>query len=254
MSIDEIIIAAVLVAVVAAIMVAVWRKRRAAGARPAPRAAGAPDNRSDAFFRAAFPELQPHFHPWNAVRFVRDCNGRTGVADGHRWEAPPGFDKAALARVRMVEGRERIALFDAAGAALVEFDYERQPAGAAIRVAGGKLTVVLEPQNDPRVRYWHPDHEFKWSKKDGWRFTTPVADKPIEDDGRGMRFSNDSGSSGGGSSSIGREAAAAAFVAGAGGAFAGGGASGDWDGAGIAADAPGDHAAGEAPGTGTTAY
>ena|GEM_PF-4892433 len=173
------------------------------------------------------------------MRFVRERNGSRNVIDGTSRRNPPGFETAA-AIVVMSGGRERIRLMDATGALAAQFDCEQQPGRAALRVGRGKLTVVLEPANNPRVRYWHPEREFKWSRKGGWQFITPVTERSIDVDDSGTRWSNDGRSS---SSTLGTAAAvagAAALVSGAGGAFAGGGASDQWDspaGAGDGADA-----------------
>lgn len=203
------------------------RRRRASG-ESAGAKAGSAGERSEAYFRSMFPELQPHFHPEKLVRFVRERNGSKKIVGGYTWRNPPGFETAA-AVVVMAGGREGIRLLDAAGALVAEFDYEQQQGGAALRVGRGKLTVVLEPGNNPRVRYWHPQREFKWSRTGGWQFITPVTEESIDSDDSGTRWSSDSRSS---SSSLGTAAAAGAaavLVSGAGGAFAGGGASDQWD-------------------------
>ena len=236
MSIDAIMVMVVVGLFVVAIVMAIRqaaRKRAGVGPRQSkpPR-----DPRADAYFRAMFPELQPYFHPEKVVRLVRDRNGRADVVDGRTWKAPEGFETVAAVAVALVAGRERLRLQDAARATLVEFDYERAPTGAALRIGRGKLTAALDQQTNPRVRYWHPEREFKWSRKGGWQFTTPLADESIDSDERGSRFSSASSSSsssssgyGGVAAAAGATAGAAALVSGAGGAFAGGGASGDWD-------------------------
>ena len=226
-----------------------WRKSRDRdhGSGTAP--ATPPAQRSDAYFRTMFPELQPYFHPEKVVRFVRERNGTRDVVDGYTWRDAPGFN-TATAVAAISGGRERIRLSDSGGATLAEFDYERQPNGAALRVGRGKLTAVLEGGNNPRVRYWHPEREFKWSRKGGWQFTTPMTESAFDSDDRGSRWSNDSASPASSSSSgsggrVAAAAATAALVSGAGGAFAGGGASDQWDAAaGNDAD----------PATGATAY
>ena len=205
-----------------------WRKSRARDHGSGTAAATPPAQRSDAYFRTMFPELQPYFHPEKVVRFVRERNGTRNVVDGYTWRDAPGFN-TATAVAAISGGRERIRLSDSAGATLAEFDYERQPNGAALRVGRGKLTAVLEVGNNPRVRYWHPQREFRWSRKGGWQFTTPMTERSIDSDDSGTRWSNDSRRS---SSTWGTATAAggaAAIVSGAGGAFAGGGASDRWD-------------------------
>lgn len=229
----------VLFVVAAMVFSYVRSKRRQASGESIEARAGGAGERSEAYFRSMFPELQPHFHPEKVLRFVRERYGSRKIVNGYTWRNPPGFETAA-AVVVMTGGREGIRLLDAAGVIAAEFDYEQQPSGGALRVGRGKLTVVLQPGRDQRVRYWHPEREFKWSRMGGWQFTTPVAERSIDSDDRGSRWSNDSRSS---SSSWGTAAAAggaAALVSGAGGAFAGGGASDQWDapvGAGNASDA-----------------
>jgi hypothetical protein len=218
-----------IVAVVVSIAVSAARRRREDAGSPARAAIPPTDKRSDAYFKAIFPELQPWFHPENVVRVVRDRNGRTNVVDGRRWEYPSGFDVAS-AQVVMEKGREHIRLFDAGGTQVTEFDYEQQSTGGAIRIGRGKLTAVLDVQNNPRVRYWHPEREFKWSRKGGWQFTTPVAERPVDSNSSGSSFSSErSSSSSSGVATAAAAAGAAVMVSGAGGAFAGGGASEGWD-------------------------
>ena len=78
--------------------------------------------RSEAYFRSMFPELQPHYHPEKLVRFVRERNGSKKIVGGYTWRNPPGFETAA-AVVVMAGGREGIRLMDRAGALVAEFDY-----------------------------------------------------------------------------------------------------------------------------------
>ncbi len=225
----------ILFVVAAMVFSYVRSRRRSAGGASIEAKVGGAGERSEAYFRSMFPELQPHFHPEKLVRFVRERNDSRKIVGGYTWRNPPGFETAA-AVVVMTGGREGIRLMDAAGGLVAEFDYEQQPGGAALRVGRGKLTVVLEPTNNPRVRYWHPEREFKWSRKGGWQFTTPVTERSIDSDDSGTRWSNDNRNS---SSNWGTAAAAggaAAMVSGAGGAFAGGGASDQWDSAAGAAD------------------
>ncbi len=225
----------VLFVVAAMVFAYVRSRRRSAGGASIDAKADSGGARSEALFRSMFPELQPHFHPEKVLRFVRERKGSRNVIDGYAWRNPPGFE-TACAVVAMTGGREHIRLMDAANALQAEFDYEEQPGGAALRVGSGKLTVVLEPGNNPRVRYWHPQREFKWSRKGGWQFITPVTERSIDSDDSGTRWSSDNRNS---SSNWGTAAAAggaAAMVSGAGGAFAGGGASDQWDSAAGAAD------------------
>lgn len=192
--------------------------------------------RGDAYFKAMFPELQPLFHPEKAISLVRDRNSRIKVVDGRRWDYPSGLE-IDFAQVAIVKDREYIRLFDAAGAQLTEFEYEKQPAGGMLRIGRGKLTVTLEVDDNPRVRYWHPEREFKWSRKGGWQFTTPIAERPVDSNDSGSSFSSDrSSSSSSGYATVAAAAGTAALVSGAGGAFAGGGASEGWDDASTATD------------------
>lgn len=199
--------------------------RRGGGSR------GYQRQRSDGYFQSMFPELQPHFHPRKVVQFVRACNART-KSHVREWRSPPGFEQAT-ATIALVEGAEQVRLLDGAGALLAEFAYERGPKGGVLRVGQGEMTVEIQEAQDTHVRYRHPGREFKWSSKGGWQFTTPVAEHPIDsNDGGGTHWSNEHGSVSSGSGSAGRVAtvgAAAALVSGAGGAFAGGGASDQWD-------------------------
>jgi hypothetical protein len=130
------------------------------------------------------------------------------------------------------------------GARLATFRFEPQADGAVLRMGAGKFTVDLGNPADPAVRYWHPEREFKWSRRGGWRFKTPVAEKPFDSSDRGTSWSDTSSSS-----DTSRTVATAAAVAGLGGTFDGGGASAGWDGAaspGDGAEAPSATAAGDA--------
>lgn len=208
--------------------------------------AAAEKERNEALFRSMFPELQPLFHPERLVEFVdaRTAADRKGKANARGkpewdWNNPPGFP-GMRAKFVTTEKGERVTLNNPDGKTVGEFLYEAAPAIGVMRVAKGKgkLTIDLSNRPAPRVRYWHPEREFKWSLK-GWVFKTAVADEPFSSS------SSESGSSSfsSSSSSDSRPAAAAALV-GAGGAFDGGGAAGGWDvapGGGGASDA---HAAG----------
>ena len=145
--------------------------------------------------------------------------------DGKRWASPPGFAQAAMAEIDFVKDRERVRLRDAAGAVLAEFFYETHAEGRALRVGKGKF-VVDAAARDPRVRYWHPDREFKW-RDDKWQFKSHIAEAPIESTSSGTSFTSDSSRSSFSSGSSG--AAAPAALMAAGGTFDGGGASQAWD-------------------------
>lgn len=174
--------------------------------------------RDEALFRAMFPELQPHLHPERVVDFVTARLARGAAPAAYRWPGPPGFPGGTIATGAVgAKGRERIQLADAGGGPLLDFDFERHPEGGAIRIGKGKLTADLRKPADPRVRYWHPDREFKWSRS-GWIFKTPLADAPFESS-TGSSGASTSGADGGDSPPA---------FAGRGGSFDGGGASGGW--------------------------
>ncbi len=171
-----------------------------------------------------FPDLQPHFHPRGLHEFVTAWRARKSATRPYTWMKPPGFAAASKAEVLIGTRGELFRLFDAAGALLTEFALASHSEGAALRFGQGKFTVNVKDKQDKRVRYWHPNREFKWSERKGWRFTTPVADRSID--------SSDSGTSYSSSTTTAGAAAAAAGVAGLGGTFDGGGASAGWDGGG----------------------
>jgi len=178
--------------------------------------------RAEALFVSMFPELQPHFHPERVIEFVRARQARTPKREGHTVRNPKGF-AAAAAEVRFDDkGREQWRLLDEAGAVLAQFRYEDHREGAALRVGQGKLTVNLKDRARPRVRYWHPEREFKWQERI-WVFQTTMSESPFESSSDSSSFSSSSSSF-----SPGAAAGAAAIVA-AGGTFDGGGASAGWD-------------------------
>lgn len=191
--------------------------------------AAAEKERNEALFRSMFPELQPHYHPERLIEFVdARTRGKTNARGKREWDwnNPPGFP-GLRARISATDKGERVALNDATGKAVTSFLYEAAPAIGVMRVGKGKLTVDLSNRPAPRVRYWHPDREFKWSLK-GWVFKTAVADEPF------TSSSSESSSSSYSSSSFDSRPAAAAALMGAGGAFDGGGAAGGWDAGGAA--------------------
>lgn len=178
--------------------------------------------RNETLFKSMFPELQPYFHPERLVEYVdartrRKPNPR-GKTDWE-WNNPPGFP-GVLMKCSATEKGERVLLCGQDGGRLGEFKYEAAPAIGVMRVGKGKLTIDLNNRPAPRVRYWHPEREFKWSLK-GWVFKTPMADDAFSSDSSSFSSSSSSSSSD-------SRVAAAAF-AGAGGAFDGGGAAGGWD-------------------------
>lgn len=189
------------------------------------RAQGNPEGnaKGEAMYRSLFPDLQPHFHPARLIHFVRARRARAGPAQSFSWPRPPGFD-AARAEISIQAERELVRLLDGAGTVLAEFLFEMHPEGGVLRVGKGKFTVNVQDAAAPRVRYWHPDREFKWTRG-SWKFDTRLAEGTIDSSDRGTSWSSDSPSS----SSSARTSAAVGGIVAAGGAFDGGGASQSWD-------------------------
>jgi uncharacterized membrane protein YgcG len=186
--------------------------------------------RNEALFRSMFPDLQPLFHPEKLVEFVRARRTRGAATSANVWKSPPGF-AADRAEIQPDGAREKIRLLDAAGVLLADFLFEDHAEGGVLRFGKGKFTVnVRDPV--PRVRYWHPDREFKWSRQKGWWFFNRMAEDSFSSSDRS---SSDSSSD----SSSSRGAAAAAGIVAAGGAFDGGGASQAWDAGGSAGSSAG---------------
>jgi uncharacterized membrane protein YgcG len=208
--------------------------------------------KNEALFRSMFPELQPYYHPARLVEFVTALMAREPLQGNWRWATPAGFEAAAQAEVSPDPKGERVRLVDAAGRPLSEFVFDTHPEGRVLRVGQGKLTVDVRDPKQPRVRYWHPNREFKWSLA-GWVFKTPVADEPFESSSSSSGFSS-------GSPDASRTAATAAGFAGLGGTFDGGGASAGWDGARPGSSPAGEGAAAEgtsaesSTGSGSTSY
>ncbi len=215
---------AFVVALVAAVFVRAAMRAKSSSPGAA-RAGASPQEKAEVLFVSMFPELQPLFHPERLVAYVAARRGRTPARGGFTWKQAPGFDGASV-DIRFVKEREECAIVDAAGGTLGLFRYEIHPDGGVLRVGAGKLTVDLRNDRDPAVRYWHPEREFKWTRRGGWRFTAPVAERPIDSGDRGTSWSEASSSS-----DAVRTAAAAAGIAGLGGTFDGGGASAGWGGA-----------------------
>lgn len=221
--VENLLIAAVAIAVV---VFFVRRAKSGATASSASGAGGGRAEKAEALFVSMFPDLQPHFHPEKLVAYVTARRGRRPPSGRHAWKDAPGFAVASV-DIRMEKGREECALVDEQGARLAQFRYEEQPEGGVLRLGAGKFTVTLAKAGDPAVRYWHPEREFKWTRRGGWRFKTPVADRPFESSDSGTSFSS---SSSDGTSRTATAAAAGAAVVGMGGTFDGGGASAGWDG------------------------
>lgn len=189
--------------------------------------------KGDVLFRSSFPDLQPHFHPANVAAFVAARRRRKAPKSAFTWNKPPGFAAAESADLAFVDKGEEVRLRDAQGAALASFLFAEHPEGGVVRLGEGKFTVNLEDPADPKVRYWHPKREFKWSKLGGWKVLSALAERPIESTRDSMRMSDSDSSSWSSSSSS--ETPAETF-SGGGGTFDGGGASGGWDDAAPSAD------------------
>jgi uncharacterized membrane protein YgcG len=199
--------------------------------------------RNEAMFVSMFPELQPHFHPRKLVEFVKWHRATKPAPTGRAWPSPAGF-AVHDALIAQEKGKTQVRLRDAAGKVLGQFQFEHVAEGGVLRVGKGKLTVNVRDAV-PRVRYWHPDREFKWSEPKGWTFVTRMSDEPFSSNSSSDSSSSSSSSSSWSDSSRTAAAAGAAgvAVAGAGGAFDGGGASQAWDDAGSGSGASADTSA-----------
>lgn len=245
----------ILAVVVLLVMLLVIRHFRSAGRFAKSEALPDAVAKAEAYFKSMFPDLQPWYHPQKLVEFVSARRRRRAAASqrGEQWENPPGLG-VAMARLKRHGGRERVRLADTNGTPLTEFVYEDHPGGGVLRVGKGKFVLRLQDATNPEVRYWHPEREFTWTRKGGWRFTTRVAEQSFDADDHGVRWSKDrdsrSSSSSSGSrfdddssqngwssdresrssSSSGDTARiASAGMLAAGGAFGGAGASENWD-------------------------
>jgi len=217
-NIGAIVFVVIFVAIFATVVRAVMREGRRAKESAA---------RNEAMFQSMFPELQPYYHPVKLLDFVRARLARN--AKPGAWKNPPGFATES-AETTLDDGKERVRLRDAAGAVVGEFVFEEHAEGGVLRVGKGKLTVNTKDVASPRVRYWHPDREFKW-KRGQWTFLSRMADREIETGDRSSFSSDSSSSSSSSGSDFARGAAVAGGIAAAGGTFDGGGASAAWDGA-----------------------
>src|SRR5689334_6563587 len=78
--------------------------------------AAAAREKQEALFKAAFPELQPHFHPEKVLQFVAAWDSLGGAPENHEWNYPPGLG-FAKARVGPMGSKGRpIEFLDRAGA------------------------------------------------------------------------------------------------------------------------------------------
>lgn len=178
--------------------------------------------RGEALFSSMFPDLQPHFHPKNLLAFVRARAQSDTPRATRAWRKPPGFAAADSAEISFPKDRETVRLLDSAGNLLGQFIFEEHAEGGVIRVGKGKFTVNTQSPANPRVRYWHPDREFKW-KNGAWTFESRMSEDSIESSSDSSSSFSDRSSS----SATTLSAATAGIVA-AGGAFDGGGASQSW--------------------------
>lgn len=218
--------AAIAVAVAFAILLVFTAQRK--GARDRRRQQRETGERMEALFQATFPELQPHFHPARVLEYVRARRARVPSGSTSTWRKPPGFPAAAEALLVLEGMKDNVRLVDPAGAQIAKFVYEEHPEGGVIRLGKGKFTVSLKGP-EPRVRYWHPEREFKWTPS-SWKMRSGVSDSPLASSSD--TSSPDWSSSPASPSATTTTAAAAAGIVAAGGTFDGGGASAAWDDAG----------------------
>ena len=133
--------------------------------------------RTEALFKAGFPELQPHFHPKSVYEYAKAHAARKSSGDKSKWRNPPGFTLATFADVQPDGPKDRVRLLDAQDAELASFVFEDHAEGAALRVGKGKFTVGLKSP-EPKVRYWHPEREFKWTPN-SWNMKSPLAEQSL---------------------------------------------------------------------------
>jgi hypothetical protein len=167
--------------------------------------------RQEALFAAGFPELQPHFHPKNVYEYAKARQARKASSGPFQWRNPPGFALATVADVVPDGLKDRVRLLDAKDAELANFVFEEHAEGAAVRVGKGKFTVGLKSP-EPRVRYWHPEREFKWTPT-SWKMTSALAEQALHSRTSRSSSSDDDGPDW--SSSTGTFATGAAVGAGA---------------------------------------
>lgn len=218
----------VIVAVFVAIIFGVRALHRASAQRFA-RTVREMNERMETLFQAGFPELQPHFHPKNVYEYALARQARKASSGPFKWRNPPGFTLATFADIEVDGLKDKVRLLDAKEAVLASFVFEEHPEGAVIRLGKGKFTVGLKGP-EPRVRYWHPERDFKWTPTT-WNMKTGVSDQPLQSSSGDHDSSSDSysSSSSSPSSRTATAAAAGAGIVAAGGTFDGGGASAAWD-------------------------
>ena len=147
------------------------------------------NERMEALFATGFPELQPHFHPERVAEYAMARRSRKDLKAAFRWDNPPGFTRAAAALVVPDAKGEKTRLVDKAGTTLAEFLFEPQPTGAVLRVGKGKLTVDVQGP-EPKVKYWHPEREFKWTPS-SWNLKSGLAEQSLRSRPRGTIGSSD---------------------------------------------------------------
>ena len=226
MTVDQMWPFAVGFAIIVGIVTLLLRLAKANEARVR-RMQGESRERMEALFRASFPELQPHFHPARVLEYVRARRSRVPAGASSTWRKPPGFPAAEVAEMRLEGMKDHVQLKDAKGARVAAFVYEDHPEGGVIRFGKGKFTVNLKG-SEPRVRYWHPEREFKWTPS-SWSLKSGVADQALASRSRDSDSWSDSSSSSSSPSATAAGAAAGAGIVAAGGTFDGGGASAAWD-------------------------
>jgi hypothetical protein len=226
---DPILVAAGLVVIAAVVGLArLSRRIQKKMAIDAEKHRAAMNERMEALFRASFPELQPHFHPRNVFEYAKARQARKASSGPFRWKKPPGFTLADVADVQLEGLRDKVRLLDAGGRKLTDFVLEEHAEGAVLRVGKGKFTVGLKGP-EPRVRYWHPEREFKWTPT-LWKMKSGVSDHELESSSSSSDTSSyDDGPRSSSFTSTTAAAAAGGGIVAAGGTFDGGGASAAWD-------------------------
>ena len=143
------------------IVVLLVRLASAASARSAAMQAEITE-RMEALFRASFPELQPHFHPARVLRVREGAPRPQGREPPVTGRSPPGFPRPRPPTSSSRACATRCGSSTRPARRSRDFVFEEHAEGGVIRVGKGKFTVNVEGP-EPRVRYWHPEREFKWT-------------------------------------------------------------------------------------------
>jgi hypothetical protein len=136
------------------------------------------------------PTCSRYYHPQQALRL----RGRAPHGNVFRAEPtrnPPGF-AGATADVRVEKtGAKSVRILDADGHAPhpVRLREAQRGRGDPRRQGQVHRDHTRNPR-EPRVRYWHPEREFKWTPLT-WKFKTSVADRPFESGDSRSSFSSD---------------------------------------------------------------